>query len=108
MDILSTRWPRVTLLVGYSLLAVWTASAPSMAQNQILNGKDEVELTPAQRAIVDKIIKAPETVNIGVIKNATSPEQLSSQNRYARLALPFAQGKDITLVRTRPTVKSNR
>jgi len=68
----------------------------------------DVTLTPAQQAIVDKITKATGTVNVGVLERTDTLDPGPSENRYATVVLPLADGKDITLIRTRPSVKSER
>ena len=96
-------------IVGWTLLLLGLASSLSMAQEQILSGRIPPEdLTPAQRAIVDKITRSPETVNASVIKRTGEKEQGSQENRYARVILPLSSGKDITLIRARNTVKTER
>ena len=96
-------------IVGWTLLLLGLASSLSMAQEQILSGRIPPEdLTPAQRAIVDKITRSPETVNASVIKSTGGKEQGPPENRYARVILPLSDGKEITLIRARNTVKTER
>jgi hypothetical protein len=108
MPLCSHQWSTVPPVVGLTFLALCIFAPPSPAQNQILNGRDEVSLTPAQQAIVNKIIGAPETVNIGVVKRTHTADVGAPENRYARLVLPLSMDKDITLIRTRPSVRSER
>ena len=96
-------------IVGWTLLLLGFASSVSMAQEQILSGRIPlVDLTPAQRAVVDKITRSPETANVSVIKRTGGNEQGSPENRNARVILPLSDGKEITLIRTRNTVKTER
>ena len=75
--------------------------------------KDPVPMTPPQQAAVDNIRKAPETVNLGMLQ-MLEPELVElalkgqglEQDRFARVILPLSDGKDITLVRTQPTDKT--
>jgi len=96
-------------IVGWTLLMLGLASSLSMAQEQILSGRIPPEdLTPAQRAIVDKITRSPETVNASVIKSTGGKEQGPPENRYARVILPLSDGAEITLIRARNTAKTER
>ena len=82
--------------------------------------KDDVALTPAQKAVVDKVAKSPETVNVGVLK---MPDAAVAEHRADALragvgtkgqggppggslrqggAAARAKAQDITLVRKRP------
>jgi hypothetical protein len=108
MPFLTGQGSSVPLVVGLTFLVFCIFSLPSVAQNQILNGRDEVPLTPAQQAIVNKITRSPETVNVGVLKRTTTGDVGPPQNRYAKLVLPLSDGKEITLIRTRPSVRSER
>jgi len=109
MAFLIENVPRVMLIVGWTLLLLGIVSSPSLAQEQILSGRIPLgDLTPAQRAIVDKITRSPETANVSVIKRTGGEEQGSPENRNARVILPLSGGKEITLIRTRNTVKTER
>ena len=108
MPFLTGQRSPVLPTVGSILIAFSITSAPSLAQNQILSGRDEVTLTPAQQAIVDKITKATGTVNVGVLERTDTLDPGPSENRYATVVLPLGDGKDIGLIRTRPSVKSER
>ncbi|HZT47738.1 MAG TPA: M12 family metallo-peptidase [Hyphomicrobiaceae bacterium] len=87
--------------------------------------KADVSLTPAQQAVIDKATSQPETVNLGIVrmpdaavaehaltrqveppgpKGAAGP----AQDRFAKVVLPLGETGDVTLVRTRPVVKSAR
>ena len=79
---------------------------PSLAQDRLLTGRDPVALTPAQQSVVDRITRAPETVNLGILKATGTGGGRLPGDRYATVVLPLSEGKDITLVRTRPTVLS--
>jgi hypothetical protein len=85
-----------------------TAISRSLAQEQILSGRGPVDLTPAQQALVDKITRPPEAVNVGVIRKTAATNAEPPENRYARVVLPLSDGKEITLRRNRPTVKTER
>jgi len=93
---------------GVALLALGVASSPSLAQEQILSGRGPVDLTPAQQAIVNKITRSPETVQVGVIRKTQTTDQGPPENRYAKVVLPLTDGREITLLRNRPTVKTER
>jgi hypothetical protein len=100
---------RVPPIIGSALVALGIFSSPSLAQEQILSGRIPlVDLTPAQRAVVDKITRSPETANVSVIKRTGGKEQGSPENRNARVILPLSDGREITLIRTRNTVKTER
>jgi hypothetical protein len=88
------RHRKRVLLVGMSLLGLCIVSPQSLAQSQVLNGKDEVTLTPAQQAVVDKITRSAGTVNVGVLKKINTTGGGSPENRYAQLVLPLGNGKD--------------
>jgi hypothetical protein len=88
-------------IVGSALLVLGIYSSPSLAQEQILSGRIPLaDLTPAQRAVVDKITRSPERANVSVIKTTGGKEQGSPENRNARVILPLSDGKEITLIRT--------
>ena len=82
--------------------------------NHILHRtKDRAPMTPTQQTAVDNITKAPETVNLGMLKlpepavvELALKTEGSAQDRFARVVLPLSDDKDITLVRTAPTVKT--
>jgi hypothetical protein len=79
--------------------------------------KDRSALTAAQRAVVDKNSKSPETVSVSVLEMPdaaitehamTRPEEPTSPlGPQAKIVLPISEGKDVTLVRTRPTVNTD-
>ena len=94
--------------VATILIMLCGISLPALAQNEILSGRGPVALTPAQQAVVDKITRSPETVNVGVIRKSDIKESGPPENRYARVILPLSDGKEITLIRTRNTVKTER
>jgi peptidyl-Asp metalloendopeptidase len=77
--------------------------------------KDPVKMTPAQQSSVDVIKKAPETVNLRMVKmpDAAVVELALKgtekvEDRFAKIVLPVSDDTDVTLVRTRPTVKNER
>jgi len=98
MPFLTGQRSPVLPTVGSILIAFGITSVPSLAQNQILSGRDEVTLTPAEQAIVDKITKAPGTVNVGVRRRTDTLDRGPPENRYATVVLPLGDGKDITLI----------
>jgi hypothetical protein len=99
--------------------------------NHILRrNKTPVTLTPTQQAVVDKNTRSPETVNVSVLEMPdaavaehamTRPEELIGPQEpqgdryaigmlpisYAKVVLPIGEGKDVTLIRTRPTVNTD-
>jgi hypothetical protein len=87
---------------------------PENSNHLLRRDKDAVVLSPAQQAIVDKATSSPETKNVGVFKmpDAATVEDLMSRApsqdaRYAKVVLPLSGDKNITLLRTRPTVKTD-
>ncbi len=77
--------------------------------------KGPVAMTPDQQAHVDVIKKAPETVNLRMVKMpdpAVVELALKGtekvEDRFAKVVLPVSDDTDVTLVRTRPTVKNER
>jgi len=108
MTLLSRKASHVSPIVCVTSLALGMISQPSLAQKEILSGRGQVALTPAQQAVVDKITRSPETVNVSVMKRNDTKEQGSPENRYARMILPLSDGREITLIRTRNTVRTER
>jgi hypothetical protein len=88
--------------------------------NHILTpAKKDTPLTPKQKAAIDTASKAPETVNVGVLKMPDAAvaelaltrfeQSVGTRGRagpqddpYAKVMLPMSGGSRITLVRTRP------
>lgn len=87
--------------------------------------KDDVALTSAQQKVVDNVTKSPETVHVGVLRMpdaAVAEHALTrleksigtkgragpQEDPYAKVMLPLSASTDITLVRTRPTIKTER
>src|SRR5262245_22830515 len=66
----------------------------------------QVHLTPEQQAVLDKIARSPETVNVSVV--GQSARARAEQNGYSRFTLPLDGGKEVVLVRTQPTIKTER
>ena len=66
----------------------------------------QVHLTPEQQAVLDKIARSPETVNVSVV--GRSARARAEQNGYSRFTLPLDGGKEVVLVRTQPTIKTER
>ena len=83
--------------------------------NQLLRrDKDALTLSPAQQATVNKTTSSPETKNVSVFKlpDAATVQDLLSRappqdERYAKVVLPLSGDKNITLLRDRPTVKTD-
>jgi hypothetical protein len=84
-----------------------------------------VELTPKQQGVIDRVTRSPETIKVGVLNMpdvAAAEHALTRfeeavgtrgqggppEDRYAKVVLPLDRTRDITLVRTRPTVKTER
>ena len=82
--------------------------------NHILRrSKDPVPLPPTQQVTVDKITALPETVNLGMVKmpdpavvELALKGQGEMKDHFSRVVLPLRDDKDITLVRTQPTDKT--
>src|SRR6516162_9110917 len=109
MTLFFRKASRIPPIVGSALFALSILSSSSLAQEQILSGRIPLgDLTPAQRAVVDKITRSPETASVSVMKRTGGKEQGSPENRNARVILPLSDGKEITLIRTRNTVKTER
>ena len=68
--------------------------------------RDQVRLTPDQQEVVNKLIRLPETVNVDVVNLADKGPR--DQDGYMRIYLPLADGKQVALVRTQPTVKTEQ
>lgn len=81
--------------------------------------KTPVDLTTAQKDVIDKAMKSPETVNVGVLNMpdkamaelaltrfetsvGTKGQGGPSEDRYAKVILPLDATRDVTLVRTHP------
>ncbi len=94
-------------------------------QHILRRSKDPVVLTPKQQAVVNKVTQAPETTRVGVLrmpdaavaehaltrleqsvgtKGAAGP----AEDRYAKVMLPINDSQDVTLVRSRPVVITER
>jgi len=94
--------------LGGQRFTLCITSQPPLAQTRILNGKDEVTLTPAQQVVVNKLIGSDGTVNVLVVRKTATPDGGSPDNHYDRLVLPLTDGNDIILTRTRPFFHSQR
>jgi len=121
MPILAVRRSSVALIIGSALCAFYPLSMPLLAQGTGDNAgkkgpkeqtvitdknRDQVRLTPDQQGVVDKLIRLPETVNVGVVNLAEKGPR--DQDGYTHIYLPLADGKKVTLVRTQPTVKTEQ
>jgi len=67
--------------------------------------RDQIRLTPEQQAIVDKVARSPETVNVSVVGLSAKARD---QDGYTRFYLPLEGGKEVVLTRTQPTMKTER
>ena len=108
MPFLGGQRLKIRHIVTSTLLTLCITSQPPLAQIRILNGKDEVTLTPPQQVVVNKLMGSEGTVNVRVVRKTASPDGGSPDNRYDRLVLPLTEGNDITLTRTRPFFHSQR
>jgi len=121
MPILAIRRSSVALIIGSALCAFYPLSMPLLAQGTGDNAgkkgpkeqtvitdknRDQVRLTPDQQGVVDKLIRLPETVNVGVVNLAEKGPR--DQDGYTHIYLPLADGKKVTLVRTQPAVKTEQ
>jgi hypothetical protein len=117
-----------SVLVGVALLALYTISTPALAQTGAgaaktdagnergiigERSKDPVVLSPAQQAVANKVTTSPETVNLRMFKMPDAARVEDAMTRpppqgYAKVVLPLSEDRDITLVRTRPIVKTDR
>ena len=102
MPFLGGQRLKIRHIVTSTLLTLCIISQPPLAQTRILNGKDEVTLTPPQQVVVHKLMGSEGTVNVRVVRKTAAPDGGSPDNRYNRLVLPLTDGNDITLTRTRP------
>jgi peptidyl-Asp metalloendopeptidase len=93
-----------------TLLAYCATPQPALAQTgpgagiQVLTRTNEA-LTPSQQAIVDRFKMSPEASNVRVRKILGVVADLLTDND-AKIVMPISGGKDVTLERTRPTVRS--
>ena len=71
--------------------------------------KSAISLAPGQQAVVNKVGGLPETVNVDVLKmpHAAVVEHAMAHSD-AKVVLPLSEGKTITLLRTQPTVKTDK
>ena len=68
--------------------------------------RHEEPVTPAQQAVIDKVTKSPETINVGVHKMPHSAlVEHALTHAEGKITLPLGE-KDIAVVRTRPVVKT--
>jgi len=77
--------------------------------------KDPIVLSPAQKAAVGNVTSSPEAVNVSVLKmpdpalvQEMMTRDLPQDERYAKVVLPLSGDKYVTLLRKRPTVKSDQ
>jgi hypothetical protein len=66
----------------------------------------QVHLTPEQQAVLEKIARSPETVNVSVV--GQSARARAEKDGYSSFTLPLDGGKEVVLVRTQPTIKTER
>ena len=100
-------------IIGSCALALF-AAAPGLMQaaaddrGKIVideKNRDQIRLTPEQQSIVDKVARSPETVNVSVIGLSA---QARGQDGYTRFYLPLDGGKEVVLLRTQPTIRTER
>jgi hypothetical protein len=77
--------------------------------------KDPIALSPAQKSVVDNAANAPAALKISVLRMpdpALVREAMThdppQDERYAKVVLPLRDDKNVTLLRKRPTVKSDQ
>jgi hypothetical protein len=99
---------KIPSIVASTLLAFCIMSQPPLAQTRILNGNDEVTLTPAQQEIVSKLIRSDGAVKVRVLIKTTALDERVPDNRYDSLVLPLIDVSDVTLTRNRPFFHSPR
>jgi hypothetical protein len=97
----------------FSLFATWRAGSAFSRGDRYLQASSaptipgyRVHLTPDQQTAVDKLIRLPETVNVGVVNLGEKGPR--DNEGYTRIYLPLADGKQVALVRTQPTVKTEK
>jgi hypothetical protein len=104
------RSPILQACVGALFVASpWLAQAAAQDKSKIIideTTRAQVHLTPEQQAVVDKIAKLPGTVKVGVL--GQSPRAQAERDGYSRFTLPLDGGKEVVLVRTQPTIKTER
>jgi hypothetical protein len=84
--------------------------------NHILRRKKEpVAMTAAQQAALKKMSRSPETVNLGMVSmpdpalvELALTGEANTQDRFARVIIPVSDDESVTIVRTRPTDKTER
>jgi hypothetical protein len=71
--------------------------------------KNPAGLTLAQKAVVAKLTASPQTVGVGLhrIQHAAVVEHALT-HAETEVVLPLSEGRNVTLVRTRPTVRTDR
>ena len=121
MPVLASRKSSVSMIIGSVLCALYPMSALVLAQaagddaakkapkeHMVITGKnrDQVRLTPEQQGAIDKLTRLPGTANIGVLH--LGDHGPGNHEGYTRFTLPLADGTQVALVRTQPTVKTEQ
>jgi hypothetical protein len=92
------------------LLAAPLLGQPAAEENSKIvideKTRGQVHLTPEQQSVLQKIARSPETVNVSVV--GKSARARAEQDGYSHFTLPLDGGKEVVLVRTQPTVKTER
>ena len=89
--------------------APWLAQPAAQDKSKIVideTTRAQVHLTPEQQAVLDKIARLPATVKVGVLGQSARAQ--AERDGYSRFTLPLDGGKEVVLVRTQPTIKTER
>ena len=101
---------KILVILAFACALVATPALPQSAGDgtgKIVitdQNRDQVRLTPEQRTTVESVIQMPETVR----SVRLAKEGSGDQGGAAFVRLPLPDGKQITLARTQPTVKTER
>jgi metallopeptidase family M12-like protein len=102
----AVRWRTPGLrFVGATLLALCAICLSARSQTGAGVPKDATDLTPNQKAILDKLRASPEASNTRVYKILDVAAALLTGD-HARLLVPISGGSDVVLVRTQPSVRA--
>jgi hypothetical protein len=81
-----------------------TPATNADAANSVLRRTNEA-LTPSQQQVVDKLKASPDAANVRVRKILGVVADLLTDHD-AKLVMPISGGRDVTLVRTKPSIRS--
>jgi len=101
-----------SLIIGTYLAALLVvpvlAQASDGASKIVITdeNRNKMRLTAEQQAVVDKVGRSPELVNVSVV--GVPGRSQSDQGGVARVHLPLPDGKEVVLVRSLPPVKTER